>query len=118
MNALKKNTLAPEIGLFNYQAGIAFYEEFRPALMQQSTVSRIYTTGISIVLDFGLLYFLNKFKRKGALSNHNFSTVPNPEPALSPRLPDTGTYELIDLLVGMIRSTGEFHGTAKRKDNS
>jgi len=102
--------------LYDYQDGIAFYEQFRPSLVAQAGASRVYMTGIAIILDSGLLYFLEKFKRKGPLSPRSLGLGPKPEPRIQNGLPDTDVQELVYVLARMMRSAGELYGSSEYKD--
>jgi hypothetical protein len=111
VNVLKKNVSESENISFDYGKGIYFYEEFHYHLVQCNSNNHTYSTGMEIISQYGMKYFLNKFKRRETV----FTTSRIPPAPIHPKIDgmrqDTGcSRELIFLLAEMIQSAGSYYG--------
>jgi hypothetical protein len=67
--------------------------------------------GMELILQYGLKFFVNKFKRKGSgLDHYAIPDKPVGQVRSSEDI-DAGSQELIFLLSKMIQTAGKYHGT-------
>jgi hypothetical protein len=102
---------------YDYSQGVCYYEAIHRHLVQRNKNNKAFGMGMDLIHQYGLKFFLNKFKRKDVCPDYH--DIPSETTGSAGSCPDINdnNQELIFLLSEMIQATGNYHGAKQKNYN-